>query len=110
MTDEELLERLESGTLQGASFRHLEHVQLTWVCLARYGREETERRLLEGLRALAVREGRPGKFDAALTRAWIRTIDQARAGDASATTFQAFAARRPDLLSSRSPAAAGRTI
>jgi hypothetical protein len=108
MTDHELLDRLESGTLQGSSFRHVEHVQLTWACLVRYGRAETERRLLDGLRALAAREGQPGKFDAALTLSWIQRIDDARAEQASATTFEAFAARRPDLLSSRSTAAAGR--
>ena len=79
MTDEELLRRFAAATIEPGSFGHREHVRLTWLCLARYGRLDTERRLLAGLHALAARAGRPAKFSASLTRSWIARIDRARA-------------------------------
>jgi N-formylglutamate deformylase len=79
MTDEELLSRFAGGTIDPGSFGHREHVRLAWLCLARYGRPETERLLLAGLRALAARAGRPDKFSAPLTLSWIARIDRARA-------------------------------
>ena len=105
MKDDELVEGFEAGTLAAEAFRHREHVRLTWIYLGRHGRAEAERRLLDGLRAFAARAGRPDKFDAALTRAWVEAIDQARAGVPAGSDFEALVAARPDLLDRTQPAA-----
>ena len=97
MTDEALVSAFEAGTLPPADFHHREHVRLAWLYLRRYGRADTEQRLLQGLRALAVRAGKPDKFDAALTRAWLRRIEEA-AADTAAPTSEAFIAMHPELL------------
>ena len=97
MTDEELIEGFEDQTLAPERFRHREHVRLTWLLLARYGREETGRRMLDGLRAFAVRAGKPEKFDAPLTRAWVAAIADA-AAETEASTFESLVALRPELL------------
>ena len=101
MTDEELLGRFAGGTIDPGSFGHRDHVRLTWLCLARYGRPETERRLLEGLRALAAAAGKPDRFSAPLTLAWIARIDGARAelGD---HTFDDLLRHQPALADRRS--------
>ena len=78
MTDDELIDWFEAGTLDPGAFGHRQHVQLTWLYLRRVGRPEAQRRLLTGLRALATRAGRPEKFSAPLTLAWIARIDCAR--------------------------------
>ena len=97
MTDAALVSAFEAATLPPAGFHHREHVRLAWIYLQRYGRAETERRLLDGLRALAVRAGKPDKFDAALTRAWLRRIEEV-AADAAASSSEAFIAMHPELL------------
>ena len=97
MTDTELIEAFESGTLPPAALRHREHVQLAWLYVTRYGRDEAERRLLEGLRAFAARAGKPDKFDGPLTRVWVATIADA-ATACGASTFTDLVAARPDLL------------
>jgi hypothetical protein len=78
MTDEELMTGFEASTIDPGRFGHHEHVRLTWLYLQRYGRPEVEHRLLTGLAALAARAGKPEKFSAPLTLAWIDRIDRAR--------------------------------
>jgi hypothetical protein len=102
MTDQELVDAFEAGTLPAAAFRHREHVRVTWAYLVRYGRADADRRLIDGLQAFALRAGRPGKFDAALTRAWVAAIDAVRLAYPDVRTFDGLAARRPDLLDARS--------
>jgi hypothetical protein len=97
MKDDELVESFETGTLAPAEFHHRDHLRLTWIYLTRLGRRETERRLLDGLRALAVRIGKPDKFDAPLTLAWVAAIDKARAVDPG-RTFEELIAANPHLL------------
>ncbi len=64
----------------------------------RFGRDEAERRLLAGLRAFAARAGRPDKFDAALTTAWVTILADAKAALGPGATVETLAAARPDLL------------
>ena len=79
MTDEELAGGFAARTLDPAGFGHREHLRVAWLYLRRYGRAEAEARLIAGLRALAVRAGRPEKFDEALTRVWVARIAGAAA-------------------------------
>jgi hypothetical protein len=97
MTDPQLVEGFERGTLAAVDFRHRDHVRLTWIYLTHFDRTEAERRLLEGLRAFASRAGRPDKFDAALTRAWVTAIDEARLAFPD-RAFDELVSARPDLL------------
>ena len=101
MSDAELLSAFERTTIPPGDFRHREHVRVTWLYLGMYGPEETERRLQRGLAALAASAGKPEKFDAALTRAWIAAIETARAASPDVPTFDGFIADHPHLLDAR---------
>ena len=98
MTDDELVRGFETGALPPGRFGHREHLRLAWCYLARFGREETERRLLAGLRAFAARAGKPDKFDAALTSAWVAMLTEASV-QFDTPTFDGLIAARPELLS-----------
>jgi hypothetical protein len=98
MKDDDLIRSFEDGTLAPAAFGHREHVRVAWVYLRRYGRAGAERQMLDGLRAFAARAGKPSKFDAALTSAWVAAIDDARLGEPGAATFDELIAARPALL------------
>lgn len=76
LTDDELMRGFEAGSL--ADFPHASHVRLTLLYLQRHGRDETRRRLLEGLLHFAAAKGHPEKFHVTMTRAWIDLIDSAR--------------------------------
>jgi hypothetical protein len=98
MTHDELTHAFERGTLDPALFRHREHLRVAWTLLARHGRREAERRMLDGITALAARAGRPEKVDPALTRAWMAALeDAARSADRGAT-FDDVLAAHPRLL------------
>lgn len=98
MTDEELVAGFESGTLPPHTFGHREHLRVAWWYLARLEPGDASRRLQTGLRSLAARAGKPDKFDAALTAAWVAVLADAAATLGPHPTFDALAAARPDLL------------
>ena len=76
MTDDELVQGFEASTL--TAFAHADHVRLTIIYLNRHGREETERKLFDGLRRFAATKGVPEKFHATMTLAWVDLVDGAR--------------------------------
>src|SRR5687767_4871033 len=78
MTDQDFLTAFASRRLDPASFHHRDHLRLAWLLLGRHRREEAERRLLEGLRALAEQAGKAERFNAGLTLAWVDLIATAR--------------------------------
>ena len=101
MTHDELIARFESGTIAPGAFGHREHLRLAWLYLQRHGRPEAERRLLDGLRALAARAGQPDKFNAGLTLAWVARIDAAAAALAPDHSFDDLLLHHPGLLDRR---------
>jgi len=101
MTDDELIVRFEDGTIAPDEVGHREHLRLAWLYLQRHGRPESEQRLLAGLRALASRAGKPGKFNAALTLAWVAHIDAASAALAPDHSFDDLLRQHPGLLDRR---------
>lgn len=96
LTDSELMEGFENGSL--SEFPHAQHVRLTIVYLARHGRDETLRRMSDGLRRFATSKGHPEKFHVTMTRAWVDLIDAARAANPSADDPASLVAACPQLL------------
>jgi len=76
LTDDELVDGFEGASLP--SFPHADHVRLTILYLARHGREETERKLFEGLQRFAAAKGVPQKFHVTMTIAWLDLVEAAR--------------------------------
>ena len=96
MSDDALIDGFEAGSL--AQFHHADHVQLSIVYLARYGRDEALRRVTAGIQRLAADDGHPEKFHVTMTRAWLELIDAARHAHPSATGADALVAVCPELL------------
>ena len=96
MTDDELVEGFEAAALP--AFPHADHVRLTIVYLTRHGRDETERKLFEGLRRFAAAKGVPQKFHVTMTLAWIELVEDARRKHPEASNPAALVAVCPELL------------
>ena len=101
MTDAQLVDGFEDGSLPPERFGHREHLRVAWIYLARCGRVEAERRMQDGLRQFAARAGKAEKYDAALTAAWVAVLADATAALGPATGFEALADARPELLDPR---------
>ncbi len=110
MTHIELIARFEGGTIAPGAFGHREHLRLAWLYLRRHGRPEAERRLLDGLRAFAAAAGKPDKFDAALTLAWVARVETAAAALAPDHSFDDLLLHHPELLARRSVREAAQTL
>jgi len=96
LTDDELMAGFEAASLP--AFPHADHVRLTILYLTRYGRDETQKRLFEGLRRFAVAKGVPEKFHVTMTIAWLDLVDDARVRHPAANTPSALMTACPELL------------
>jgi hypothetical protein len=96
LTEDELVRGFEEGTL--SAFPHAEHVRLTIVYLTRHGRDETIRKMSDGLLRFATAKGQPGKFHVTMTRAWVDLVESARRTHPGIDSPGALVARCPQLL------------
>ncbi len=96
LTDDELIAGFEAASLP--SFPHADHIRLTILYLTRHGREETQRKLFEGLRRFAVAKGVPEKFHVTMTIAWLELVDDARTRHPEAPDPSALVTVCPELL------------
>ena len=96
LTEDELVRAFEEGSL--SAFPHAEHVRLTTVYLMRHGRDETLRRMYDGLLRFATLKGQPEKFHVTMTRAWVELIESAIRAHPEIDSPGALVARCPELL------------
>ena len=98
MSDDAVLEAFEACRLDPAKFHHDDHIRLAWLCVQRYGAQEAETKLLDGLRRFAQRAGVPQKFMHTTTIAWTRLVATAEEASPTATNFSEWIESRPELL------------
>ncbi len=98
MNDDTLMQAFAEGTLDVGSFDHVMHVRVAWTLLQRLSPEEALLRTCRGLRRLAERAGRPEKFHATITWAYVALIEERRR---TGETFDDFRARCPELFDGR---------
>ena len=115
MTHDELIAAFEGGTIAPGAFGHREHVRLAWLYLRRHGRRGAERRLLAGPLPLGealhvAAAGKPEKFNAALTLAWVARLDTAAAALPPHHSFEDLLLHHPELLDRRCAGEAVQTI
>jgi len=96
LTDDELIAGFEAASLP--AFAHADHVRLTILYLTRYGRDETQKKLFEGLRRFAAAKGVPEKFHMTMTIAWLDLVDDARRRHPDARDPSALVTACPELL------------
>ena len=97
MDDASLIAALEGGTLSQDAFPHRAHVQAAWYYLRRAPFGEAGDRFCGALRRFAGSFGRPQRFHATMSWAYLALI-QERSIATPADTFEQFAAANPDLL------------
>jgi hypothetical protein len=96
-------------------FGHREHLELTWRAVRRYGRVTARDLVAAGIRETATYAGRPQKYHATVSRAWVELVAH-HVAERPAAGFDEFLAHNPALLDRRllmrfyaSPTLAGTT-
>ena len=98
MTDDEFVCGFEGCTLPNSEFHHRDHVRLAWIYLHRYPALTALARFTEGLQRFAAFNGHPGLYHETITWAYLFLIHERMADAPEEETFEAFAARNPDLF------------
>jgi hypothetical protein len=97
MDDATLLARFEDATLPADAFGHREHVRVAWLCLRAAPFEDAAARLCAALRRFAAANGKPERFHATITWAYLALVDE-RMHATSASTFAELEAAAPELF------------
>jgi len=95
VTDDDLVRAFESCELD--AFPHESHVRVAWCYLAREPILAALPRFRAALQRFAAAKGETGRYHETITVAFMLIIAERRAG-ARELTWDAFAARHPDLL------------
>ena len=97
MTDEDLTDAWEAGTVFYGGISHLEHLRIAWVLHRRHGGDEARGRLVRGTKRACEVHGCPEKFDAALTERWARALAEAIDRHGLGPSAEHFIATHPEL-------------
>jgi hypothetical protein len=74
MSNVELIAAFEADAIAPASFSHENHVRVAWGLAREYGETDGLERMIIGVKAMAVRAGKPDAYHATITRAWFDLI------------------------------------
>jgi len=98
MTDQELIEQFEDGTLPIEGFHHREHVRAAFLYLTKYPVLEALQIFSRTLRRFAETRGKPQLYHQTITWAYIFLIQERMARAGSKQSWEEFARDNPDLL------------
>jgi hypothetical protein len=83
--------RFEACELDGAEFRHREHLRIGYIYLAQHPSAEASRKMEAGLRKLLAHLGAPAsKYHAMVTAAWLLALHDAMTNCGATADFQQF--------------------
>ena len=95
MTDVELLERFEDGSIAADSFHHLEHVRVVFLYLCRFPVLEALQKFASALKRFASAEGKSNRYHETITWGYVFLV---REWMSRGQDWNCFAAANPDLL------------
>jgi hypothetical protein len=98
MTDDELIERLERGSLTAQSFHHVDHVRVAFIYLCRYPVLEALQKFCTALKRFAAAQGKEQLYHETITWAYIFLIRERMARNRNSHSWEEFARKNPDLL------------
>ena len=98
MTDQELIERFEDGTLSNEHFHHREHVRAAFLYLTEYPVLEALQAFSRALRRFAESHGKPQLYHATVTCAYVFLIHERMARGGDQQSWEEYARNNPDLL------------
>ena len=97
LSDEEFLAALDRCEFGAHEFPHRAHLRLAYLSVQRHGAAAGEVHVCNAIRRLAASHGHEAKYNATLSRAWVRVVALAMARHRGAP-FDDLLAAHPQLL------------
>ena len=98
MSDQELINRFESGTVPENGFHHADHVRLAFAYLREYSPLDALQRFSAALKQFAASHGKTQLYNETITWAYFFLIRERMVRFATEIDWEEFASRNPDLL------------
>jgi hypothetical protein len=98
MTDQELMDRFENGTLPNECFHHREHVRVAFLYLTKYPVLEALKVFSKTLRRFAEAHGKALLYHETITWAYMFLIQERMARAGNSQSWDEFARSNLDLL------------
>jgi hypothetical protein len=98
MTDRELIEQFENGTLPAECFHHREHVRAAFLYLTEHPVMEALKAFSGTLRKFAEAQGKPHLYHETITWAYVFLIRERMVRSGKKQSWDEFARNNPDLL------------
>ena len=98
MTDQQLLQQFEDGTLPNQHFHHRDHVRAAFLYLSEYPVLEALQAFSRALRRFAEAHGKPQLYHETITWAYVFLIRERMAAAGKKQTWDEFARDNQDLL------------
>jgi hypothetical protein len=103
ISDEELLEKFEDGSLPPAEFHHEQHVRLAFLYLRKYPLLGVLTRFPADLKRYAAMHGKNGLYHETITWAYLFIIGERVARAAEKQTWEEFRVANLDLFDREAP-------
>lgn len=98
MDDDSFITCFESGTLPESAFRHADHIRLAWLYLSRKPLLGALESMSTGVRAFAARHGKPDRYHATITWAYLFLINERMQRLGPGMPWKEFVEANGDLL------------
>jgi hypothetical protein len=99
MTDQELIDQFDRGTLPNECFHHREHVRVAFLYLSLYPALEAIQLFSKALQKFAAARGKPQLYHETITWALMFLIRERMARSETRPTWDEFSRNNADLLS-----------
>ena len=103
ISDEELLEKFEDGSLPLAEFHHEQHVRVAFLYLCKYPLLEVLARFPANLKRYAAIHGKNGLYHETITWAYLFVVGERVARAAEKQTWEEFRVANLDLFDREAP-------
>jgi hypothetical protein len=98
MTDQELMDQFDRGTLPNECFHHREHIRVAFLYLSRYPALEALQLFSKALQKFAAAHGKPQLYHETITWAFMFLIRERMARSETPPTWDEFSRNNADLL------------
>jgi hypothetical protein len=106
MDDTLLVKRFEECSLAPSELGHREHVQLAWAYMRTRSFEAASERFCTGLQRFACAQGKPDRFHATITWAYLTLVNERIHTRRASSDFARFTDENPDLFDQKTGALA----
>jgi len=98
MTNREIVERFEQGIPHGDGFHHADHLRVGFAYICEFPIYEAMQKFSSALKALAIKNGRPHRYNETITWAYLFLIRERITRAGGRLEWEEFVEQNPDIF------------